>query len=188
MPLLDWALSRRSTLHPSTPNSSSRHGPRPRPFSRNLRPLSKHIECGRKISSSKNWRPTQSCSPIVRRTLPLGAVLSATQSGHPFGNSRRRVGKYDFTKVPRPASSRSMQADCPDMHREKDAPCASRCVPPCPASAPQCKVKPRRININDLMQQGYAYLLTEPVGHSLHPNSAPHSRLRIASVGILQVA
>jgi hypothetical protein len=34
-------------------------------------------------------------------------------------------------------------------------------------------MKPRRIEINDRMQQGYSYLLTEPMGHNFHPDFRP---------------
>src|SRR5262245_42878779 len=31
----------------------------------------------------------------------------------------------------------------------------------------------RRVEVNDLMQQGYVYFLTEPVGRRFHPNFRP---------------
>jgi hypothetical protein len=34
-------------------------------------------------------------------------------------------------------------------------------------------VKPRRVVVNDRMQQGYAYLLTEPAGGNFHPDFRP---------------
>lgn len=34
-------------------------------------------------------------------------------------------------------------------------------------------MKPRRVAVNDRMQQGYAYLLTEPVGANFHPDFRP---------------
>ena len=34
-------------------------------------------------------------------------------------------------------------------------------------------MKPRRIEVNDLMQQGYVYLLTEPAGENFHPDFHP---------------
>jgi hypothetical protein len=34
-------------------------------------------------------------------------------------------------------------------------------------------VKPRRIVVNDLMQQNYVYLVTEPMGQNFHPDFRP---------------
>jgi hypothetical protein len=35
------------------------------------------------------------------------------------------------------------------------------------------KVKQRRIEVNDLIQQNYVYLLTEPMGDHFHPDFRP---------------
>jgi len=35
------------------------------------------------------------------------------------------------------------------------------------------KMKPVRVEVNDLMQQGYEYFLTEPVGGNFHPDFRP---------------
>ena len=37
----------------------------------------------------------------------------------------------------------------------------------------EVNVNPRRIEVHDLMQQGYVYLLTEPVGQHFHPDFHP---------------
>ena len=34
-------------------------------------------------------------------------------------------------------------------------------------------MEPKKIIVNDLMQQGYVYLLTKPTGRSFHPDFAP---------------
>ena len=34
-------------------------------------------------------------------------------------------------------------------------------------------MKPRRVEVHDRMQQGYAYLLTEPAGRNFHPDFRP---------------
>ena len=34
-------------------------------------------------------------------------------------------------------------------------------------------MKHRRVTVNDLMQQGYVYVLTEPIGQNFHPNFHP---------------
>ena len=34
-------------------------------------------------------------------------------------------------------------------------------------------MRKRRVEVNDLMQQGYAYFLTEPVGKNFHPDFVP---------------
>jgi len=39
--------------------------------------------------------------------------------------------------------------------------------------ASEVKVKRRRIEVNDLMQRGYVYLLTEPMGRHFHPDFRP---------------
>lgn len=35
-------------------------------------------------------------------------------------------------------------------------------------------MKPVRVVVNDRMQQGYAYFLTEPIGRNFHPDFRPH--------------
>ncbi|HOX06617.1 MAG TPA: hypothetical protein PK280_09460, partial [Planctomycetota bacterium] len=34
-------------------------------------------------------------------------------------------------------------------------------------------MKPKRVAVNDLMQKGYSYLLTEPAGRNFHPDFCP---------------
>jgi len=34
-------------------------------------------------------------------------------------------------------------------------------------------MKPKKVTVNDLMQQGYIYYLTEPVGKNFHPDFRP---------------
>ncbi len=42
-------------------------------------------------------------------------------------------------------------------------------------------MKPRRVEVNDLMQQGYIYYLTQPMGGNFHPDFQLKLLTRIAN-------